>query len=104
MYVTFIDYFTVDQLSNVRQIIDDHLTHDVGLEEDLFSFDKLDFDVISSEAADDDNGSTNVTVWLRQTGRRKMSDAIDDLTACLDAGDCIDWSKIPRETHRHGEL
>ena len=103
MYVTFIEYFNEDDYNedDVRRIINDHLDHHENSEfaDDLYLCRPLDFTNITINEDDD-----TVTIWLRQSGRDTMGESLNDLITVLDAVDCIDWSKIPCTTHRHGEL
>ena len=92
MYVTFNDYFKSDD--DPEKIINDHLDHHAKSEfaNDLYSCERFEFlPAVIPRDGDD------VTIWLKPSGRDTMKHALSDLVTVLDAGDAIDWSKIPRD-------
>lgn len=98
MYITFIDYFLEREMpvmtdarkNYVDQFIYDSFNGHANSEfaGELYSRDPLCCAMVC-------DGGDDITVWLYQSGRDTMKHAMDDLMACLDARDCVDWSRIP---------
>ena len=100
MYVTFIDYFLEREMpvmndarkNYVGEFINNSFEHHLNSEfaYDLWGERPFDFEVIHVD-------SDLITIWLKQSGRDRMVETMDDLMTVLDARECVDWSKIPRD-------